>query len=133
MTGEQGTLLAAPPDEATPDPEVLHRARRIAARLAMPRPRRDVTARRGVGELASVRYNGGVHGENGCELYALHRDDDRLVMIERWASPAALQTHSTASPALQKLNADLDSKLAAPLDVVVLEPVLGGDPARGQL
>ena len=62
----------------------------------------------------------------------LLRDDDRR-MIERWASPAALQTHSTASPALQKLNADLDGKLAAPLDVVVLEPVLGGDPAKGQL
>ena len=54
-------------------------------------------------------------------------------MIERWASPAVLQTHSKASAALQKLNADLDGKLAAPLDVVVLEPVLGGDPAKGQL
>ncbi len=42
-------------------------------------------------------------------------------------------TYSTASPALQKLNADLDGKLAAPLDVVVLEPVPGGDPAKGQL
>jgi Mg-chelatase subunit ChlD len=59
MTGEQGTLLTAPPDEATPDPEVLRRARQITARLAVPRPRRDVTARRGVGELASVRYRGG--------------------------------------------------------------------------
>ena len=59
MTGEQGTLLATPPDEASPDPEILRRARQIAARLAMPRPRRDVTARRGVGELASGRYKGG--------------------------------------------------------------------------
>lgn len=59
MTGEQGTLLTAPPDEASPDPEVLRRARQITARLAVPRPRRDVTARRGVGELASVRYRGG--------------------------------------------------------------------------
>jgi Mg-chelatase subunit ChlD len=41
------------------DPEALRRARQIAARLAVPRPRRDVTARRGVGELASVRYLGG--------------------------------------------------------------------------
>jgi Mg-chelatase subunit ChlD len=41
------------------DPETLRRARQIAARLAVPRPRRDVTARRGVGELASVRYLGG--------------------------------------------------------------------------
>ncbi len=30
-----------------------------AARLAVPRPRRDASARRGVGELASVRYKGG--------------------------------------------------------------------------
>jgi Mg-chelatase subunit ChlD len=59
VTGEQGTLLATPPDEASPDPEILRRARQIAARLAVPRPRRDVTARRGVGELASVRYKGG--------------------------------------------------------------------------
>ena len=59
MTGEQGTLLAAPPDDASPDPEVLRRARQIAARLAMPRPRRDLTARRGAGELASVRFRGG--------------------------------------------------------------------------
>jgi Mg-chelatase subunit ChlD len=59
MTGEPGTLLTAPPDEASPDPEVLRRARQITARLAVPRPRRDVTARRGVGELASVRYRGG--------------------------------------------------------------------------
>ncbi len=41
------------------DPETLRRARQIAARLAVPRPRRDTSARRGVGELASVRYNGG--------------------------------------------------------------------------
>jgi Mg-chelatase subunit ChlD len=41
------------------DPETLRRARQIAARLAVPRPRRDVTARRGVGELVSVRYRGG--------------------------------------------------------------------------
>ena len=74
-----------------------------------------------------------VHGEDGCELYALHRNDDRLVMIERWASPAALQTHSTGSAALQKLNVALKGKLEAPLDVVVLEPVPAGDPAKGQL
>ena len=92
----------------------------------LPRHRDEVTA----AMLAAVEQ---VHGEDGCELYARHRDDGRLVMIERWASPAVLQTHRTASPALQKLNADLDGKLAAPLDVVVLEPVLGGDPARGQL
>src|SRR5882757_9119193 len=59
MTVEAGTLLAAPPDEAAPDAETLRRARQIASRLAVPRPRRDITARRGIGELASVRYRGG--------------------------------------------------------------------------
>ncbi len=40
-------------------PETLRRARHIAAQLGVPRPRRDTSARRGVGELASVRYKGG--------------------------------------------------------------------------
>jgi Mg-chelatase subunit ChlD len=59
LTQEQGTLLASLPDDAQPDPETVRRARQIAARLAMPRPRRDPSARRGAGELASVRYRGG--------------------------------------------------------------------------
>lgn len=58
-TDEQGSLLAAPPDDATVDPETLRRARQIASRLSVPRPRRDTAARRGIGELASVRYAGG--------------------------------------------------------------------------
>jgi quinol monooxygenase YgiN len=74
-----------------------------------------------------------VPGEDGCELYALHRNDDRLVMIERWASPAALRTHSTGSAALQKLNIALKGKLEAPLDVVVLDPVTAGHVTKGAL
>src|SRR5216117_3969709 len=50
--------ISAIPDSEGPDPETLRRARQIAARLAVPRPRRDVTARRGLGELASLRYRG---------------------------------------------------------------------------
>ena len=57
-TTERGAISAIGDGEG-PDPETLRRARQIAARLAMPRPRRDVTTRRGVGELASVRYRGG--------------------------------------------------------------------------
>ncbi len=56
-TAEQGTL--AGPPEGPVDPETLRRARQIANRLAMPRPRRDPTARRGAGELASLRYRDG--------------------------------------------------------------------------
>jgi Mg-chelatase subunit ChlD len=58
-TEEHGELLGALPDEVVPDPETLRRARQIAGRLSVPRPRRDISARRGVGELASLRYRGG--------------------------------------------------------------------------
>ena len=98
----------------------------VATIKPLPQYRDEVTT----AMLAAVEQ---VHGEDGCELYALHRDDDRLVMIERWTGPAALQAHSTTSPALRKLGADLDGKLEAPIDVVVLEPVPGGDLAKGQL
>ena len=74
-----------------------------------------------------------VHDEDGCELYALHANGDRLVMIERWASAEALQAHSTGSPGLQQLNAKLKGKLEGPLDVVRLEPVPAGDEAKGRL
>jgi Mg-chelatase subunit ChlD len=63
VTEEQGTLVGAgdtaADGELQADPETLRRARQIAAQLAVPRPRRDTGARRGVGELASVRYKGG--------------------------------------------------------------------------
>jgi hypothetical protein len=42
-------------------------------------------------------------------------------------------THSTDSAGLQTLNAELKGKLEAPLDVVVLEPVPAGEPAKGAL
>jgi Mg-chelatase subunit ChlD len=58
-TAEQGTLVGEPDGEPRADPETIRRARQIAARLAVPRPRRDVSARRGAGELASARYRGG--------------------------------------------------------------------------
>jgi Mg-chelatase subunit ChlD len=59
LTAEAGALLATAPADGEADPETLRRARQIAARLAVPRPRRDVSARRGSGQLASVRYRGG--------------------------------------------------------------------------
>lgn len=73
-----------------------------------------------------------VHGEDGCELYALHQAADRLVIIEKWASPEALSAHRKA-PALAALGPALAGKVAGPTDVVVLEPVPAGDSARGQV
>jgi Mg-chelatase subunit ChlD len=60
VSDEQAALTAVPGDqERVVDAETLRRAREIAARLAMPRPRSDRTARRGRGEVASVPYRGG--------------------------------------------------------------------------
>jgi Mg-chelatase subunit ChlD len=62
VTGERGALAALDStavDDTVPDPETLRRARQIAARLAVPRPRRDLLARRGAGALATVPYRGG--------------------------------------------------------------------------
>ena len=58
-TAESGALAVAPPEPAAVDPEVLARAARIAARLAVRRPRTDPTGRRGAGTLRSVPYRGG--------------------------------------------------------------------------
>ena len=57
-TDEQGSLAGAD-GEVSADPETLRRAREIAARLALPRPRRDLLERRGAGTLATVPYRGG--------------------------------------------------------------------------
>jgi quinol monooxygenase YgiN len=81
---------------------------------------------------AFVRAIEQVHGEPGCELYSLNVAPDRLVMIEKWTSAEALQTHST-SAAIQQLVVDLNGKLARALDVQVLEPRPAGTPAQGVL
>ncbi|WP_299953236.1 VWA domain-containing protein [uncultured Modestobacter sp.] len=60
-TEEEGSVV--PLDdlqaESEADARTRQRAREIAARLAVPRPQRDRSARRGVGELVSLRYRGG--------------------------------------------------------------------------
>ena len=88
VTAEQGTLVSALDGEVQADPETLRRARRIAARLAVPRPRRDTTARRGAGELASVRYRGGsddIDLDRTVEQLVEHPvpEDDDIVVRER--------------------------------------------------
>ena len=73
-----------------------------------------------------------VHAEDGCELYALNQAEDRLVMIEKWASPEALRTHSKGA-ALAALGPRIAGKTAGPADIVVLQAVPAGDEAKGQL
>lgn len=73
-----------------------------------------------------------VHGEDGCELYALHEAADRLVMVEQWTSDEALQAH-LAGPVLVELDARLDGKTVRPADIVIVSPVPLGDPVKGTL
>jgi len=76
------------PTDCDPDPEASRRARQIAARLAVSRPRGDVTARRGAGELVSVHYR---DSSDEIDLDAtLDRlvehpmpDDDDIIVRER--------------------------------------------------
>lgn len=59
ITDEAGALVPADEGTVEPDPVVRARARQIAARLAIPRPRNDSSGRRGAGTLASMPYRGG--------------------------------------------------------------------------
>lgn len=70
--------------------------------------------------------------DDGCELYALHEGDDRLVMIEKWASPEALQVHGRG-PALAALNERIGNKVVGGFDVQVLRPHPAGTEAQGVL
>jgi Mg-chelatase subunit ChlD len=86
---EQAGLTAAADDAAgTVDAETLRRAREIAARLAVPRPKRDRTARRGRGEVASVPYRGGsddIDLDKTLEQLTEHPvpEDEDIVVRER--------------------------------------------------
>jgi quinol monooxygenase YgiN len=73
-----------------------------------------------------------VHDEDGCELYSLNEAPDRLIMIEKWASPEALADHSKGVN-LAALNPKLAGKVSAPTEVIVLQQVPAGDPVKGVL
>lgn len=92
-----------------------------------PRPGEHAAVREAL--LAAVPA---VHAEDGCELYALHEKDDRLVMIEQWSSAEALAIHSRGA-ALAELGPRLDGRLVAAPEVVVLDAVPAGDPVKGRL
>ena len=89
ITDERAALTSAfDAAQSAPDPETLRRAREIAARLAVPRPRRDRTARRGRGEVASVPYRGGsddIDLDRTLEQLTEHPvpEDEDIVVRER--------------------------------------------------
>ena len=75
------------------------------------------------------------HGEAGCLSYALHRDandPDTLVLVERWTSQVALESHfqQPYMAGLGELAAEL---LAAPPALHFCTPLPLGDPVKGAL
>jgi quinol monooxygenase YgiN len=73
-----------------------------------------------------------VHSEPGCDLYSLHEADGTFVFVEQWADADALKTHSTA-PAVGTLFGTVGDLLDGAPDIKMLQPVVAGDPAKGQL
>jgi Mg-chelatase subunit ChlD len=75
-------------EDTTVDAATRARARKIAARLAVRRPRRDVRARRGIGELTSLRYRDGsdeLDMDRTIDVLAAnpYPEDDDIVVRER--------------------------------------------------
>jgi quinol monooxygenase YgiN len=73
-----------------------------------------------------------VHDEPGCVLYALHEANGTFVFVEQWADEDALKTHS-AAPAVGALFGTVGEHLDGAPDIKMLQPVVAGDPAKGQL
>ncbi len=75
------------------------------------------------------------HEEEGCLAYALHRspaDPTQLALVERWRSQEDLNEHFT-KPYIQALGERAAEVLDGAPQVQILEPVPGGDPAKGTL
>ena len=71
-----------------------------------------------------------VHEEPGCELYALHRSQEALVMIERWADADALKAHGRGAT-MAEIGAGLTDLTEGRAEITLLEPAPYGDPAKG--
>lgn len=71
-----------------------------------------------------------VHTEDGCELYALHRSADKLVFVEKWRDGDAIAVHRTGE-AMRSLGGKLTGLLAAAPEILTLDAVPAGDPAKG--
>jgi quinol monooxygenase YgiN len=74
-----------------------------------------------------------VHKRNaGCELYALHEERDRFVIVEKWASQEAPVAHLKGS-ATAAMKTALDGKLGGSIAVQLLETHPSGTTAQGAL
>jgi quinol monooxygenase YgiN len=98
-----------------------------------------ISAAAGKGAQAEALVTGTLvpptHAEDGCITFALHRDladPDRLVLVERWSGREALDRHLAADH-LAAFRAAVAPLSAAPAQVVVMEAIPAGDPAKGAL
>lgn len=75
------------------------------------------------------------HAEAGCLAYALHRDvndPDTLVLIERWTSQVALESHFQ-QPYIAGIGELAAELLAAPPVLHFCTPLVVGDAVKGAL
>lgn len=73
-----------------------------------------------------------VHAEDGCLLYSAHRSDDALVVIEKWASPAAIEAHGKGE-AMKAIGAAIGPYVGGRASITRLTAVPAGDAAKGAL
>ncbi|MFE2750260.1 putative quinol monooxygenase, partial [Streptomyces scopuliridis] len=64
--------------------------------------------------------------------HAMPLGDDRLVEIEKWSSPEALDAH-LKGPAVGQLLKEIEGKIVGELDGQVLRPHPAGTPQQGAL
>ncbi|MEE1619399.1 putative quinol monooxygenase [Brachybacterium sp. J153] len=86
-------------------------------------------------ELADAMQRGiaAVHGEQGCELYAIHDSEDgTITMIEKWTTVEDLDAHGSGS-VVEILRADVKDLVAKPATVTRMTPIPAGTEAQGQL
>jgi len=82
---------------------------------------------------ALIRQVERVHAEEpGALLFAAHESGDRLILIEKWESAAALQAH-VAGEAIAEYRAVLEPALLERADIQILTPLPAGDPEKGML
>jgi Mg-chelatase subunit ChlD len=88
VTDDQARQVVVPADGPAVDPAVRARAREIAGRLSLLRPRQDPRRRRGAGDLASLPYAGGsddIDLDRTLEVLAERPvpDDEDIVVRDR--------------------------------------------------
>ena len=74
-----------------------------------------------------------VHGEKGCELYAIHdAEDGTITMIEKWTTAEDLAAHAGGA-AEAILRGDVEDLLEKPTLVTRMAPIPVGSEEQGQL